>query len=134
VKARARPARRWRGPCDCLGFVTAETAVALPALMLVLAGVLTVAHGAAVQMAAQDAAALGARAAARGDADAQVRRLAGAVAPRGATVVVQRSTGLVRVRVRVAVLPRGGVAGMLGDFEVSAEAVAADDAAAGAPP
>ncbi len=126
-RTRSRPGRR-----GCGGFVTAETAVVLPALMLVLATVLTVAHGAAVQMAAQDAAAMGARAAARGDLDDAVLRLARAVAPPGATVLVRRSTGLVRVRVQVAVLPRGGLLGLLGRFEVSSEAVAADEAADGA--
>ncbi len=124
---RSAPVRR-----DCEGFVTAETAVVLPALMLVLAAVLTVAHGAAVQMAAQDAAAVGARAAARGDPDDAVLRMAGAAAPPGATVLVRRAAGLVRVRVQVAVLPRGGVLGLLGPFEVSSEAISADEAADGA--
>ena len=131
MTARLRRTRSVPVRSDCEGFVTAETAVVLPALLLVLAVVLTVAHGAAVQMAAQDAAALGARAAARGDPDDAVLRTAGAAAPSGATVLVRRGSGLVRVRVQVAVLPGGGVLGLLGRFEVSAEAIAADEAADG---
>ncbi len=124
--------RRTRG--DSSGFVTAETAVVLPALVLVLAAVLLVVHGASVQMTAQDAAALGARAAARGESDAEVHRLAAMVAPAGATVVVSRAAGLVRVRVSAEVLPRGAAPGLLGSFGVSAEAVAADESAAGGRP
>jgi hypothetical protein len=127
-----RGARRPGGTTADAGFVTAETAVVLPALLTVLAAVLMLAHGAALQMAAQDAAALGARAAARGEADEVVQRLAVQVAPPGATVVVGRTVGLVRVRVSVAVLPRGSGPGLLGAFEVTSEAVAADESAAGA--
>jgi hypothetical protein len=112
---------------DSSGFVTAETAVVLPALILVLAVALTLGHAAAVRMTAQDAAAIGARAAARGDGDELVRRLVAAVAPAGADVVVTRADGLVRVQVSAAVLPPATVGRLVGALHVSSEAVAADE-------
>ena len=122
----ARPGwlRRGRGSA---GFVTAETAVVLPALMLVMAVVLTLARAAAIDSAAQDAAAVAARAAARGEPDDAVRRLATRFAPNSATVSVTRGGGVVRVSVRVPVLPRGAAARLLPGFEVTAESVAADE-------
>jgi hypothetical protein len=83
------------------GYATAEAAVALPALVVVLGlalGALVTVIG---QLRCVDAARAGARVAARGDADAEARRAAGAVAPRGARVDVEHLGGDVRVTVRV---------------------------------
>lgn len=94
VSARAKVRRRERG------MVTAELAVAIPAVVLVLALCL-VAVGAAVdQIRCVDAARLAVRAAARGDSAAHVRALAVEAAPAGATVDVSAQAGAVRVSVQ----------------------------------
>lgn len=71
------------------GMVTAEFAVALPALVLVLALALGALGLALDQVRCVDAARAGARAAARGDDVVAVRAEAGRVAPQGSTVVVR---------------------------------------------
>ncbi|GAA5030793.1 hypothetical protein GCM10023258_28360 [Terrabacter aeriphilus] len=82
------------------GMVTAELAVAIPGVVLVLALCL-VAVGAAVdQIRCVDAARLAVRAAARGDTAAHVRALAVEAAPVGATVEVSARAGAVRVSVQ----------------------------------
>ena len=75
----------------------------------------------AAQIRCVDAARAGARAAARSETPADVRRVARASAPRGAEVSVWRSAGMVRVRVTV-VPPRF-------PLTLSAEAAALDEAA-----
>ena len=75
----------------------------------------------AAQIRCVDAARAGARAAARSETAADVRRVARASAPRGAEVSVWRSAGMVRVRVTV-VPPRF-------PLTLSAEAAALDEAA-----
>ncbi|MFW6692932.1 TadE family type IV pilus minor pilin [Streptomyces sp. MAR4 CNX-425] len=82
--------------------VTAEAAVALPALVLLALGLIWAIMAAAAQIQCVDAARAGARAAARGEPAAGVRGAALAAAPRGATVSVGRDGDLVRVRVRAA--------------------------------
>lgn len=114
------------------GYVTAETAVVLPALVLVLVAVLALARVAAVQSVAQDGAALGARSAARGETDAAVRIAAHRVAPADADVVVERSGGLVTVVVRVPVALPGPLGRAIGTVSVSAASVAADETVAAA--
>lgn len=109
------------------GYVTAETAVVLPALVLVLLAVLALARLASVQSVAQDGAALGARSAARGESDAAVRAAAHRVAPADADVLVERSAGLVTVVVRVPVAVPGVLGRSLGAVSVSAASVAADE-------
>jgi hypothetical protein len=73
------------------GSVTAELAIGLPAVVLLLVALLTVASAAIAQTRCTDAARAGARAAALGEADGEVtttaRRLAGA----DATVAVSRA-------------------------------------------
>lgn len=71
------------------GMATAEFAVALPAIVLVLALAVTVVGAALDQVRCVDAARAGARAAARGDTQAAVVALARDLAPGGATVQVQ---------------------------------------------
>jgi len=103
------------------GMVTAETAVVLPVLLLVLAGavaavVVVGAHGRVV-----DAAREGARAAARGEDVAAVGAIAGRAAPHGAVTDVSAGGDEVRVTVTARVAPLGPVPLRI---TVSAEAVA----------
>lgn len=124
MAVRGRAARSDRGS------VTAETAVALPALMLLVGVLLGLTRALALELAEQDAARVGARSAARGDPPATVRRLATAVAPRGARVSVVHDGALVRVRVEsVLGVASGALAGLLPAVTLSAESVAADESA-----
>ncbi|MFE0463229.1 TadE family type IV pilus minor pilin [Kitasatospora sp. NPDC058965] len=101
--------------------MTAETAVVLPTLVLLMAmliwGVLT----AAAQLRCIDAARVAARAAARGDGNAV--DLAQAVAPPGAAVEVVASADTVRVQVAANSPGLGRLAPVL-SLRVSADAVA----------
>lgn len=101
-----RSARRG-DPAD-RGSVTAEFAVALPAVLLLLAVLLGGIRLGGLQLLAQDAAADAARALGRGEGDAAVRsRLAG-VLP-GASLAVDRGGDLVCVHVGV---PPAGLAAL----------------------
>jgi Flp pilus assembly protein TadG len=111
------------------GFVTAETAVVLPVLVVVTLCLLALVHAAGLRTVAQDAAAMGARTAARGEADARVRAAAARVAPAGGTVTVRRAGGLVIVDVRVDAGPAGPLGRLLGAWTVGARSVAADESA-----
>ena len=99
--------------------VTAELAMALPVLVLVLAGCLTALMVGVAQLRCVDAAALGARAAARGDPLATVRELAVSAAPSGASVDVRTDGATARVRVSTTL----GGWGIAPVWPVSAEAV-----------
>lgn len=102
--------------------VTAEAAVVLPVLMLVLAAALAAVAVVTAQMRCTDAAREGARAAARGESDAAVREIAASSAPEGSAVSIGRDTDTVTVRVDASV----GMLGSLGpSMRVSAEATAA---------
>lgn len=105
------------------GSATAETAVALPALLVVLAGALTVLSAVSAQLRCVDAARLAARSAARGDSEEATVRAAREVSP-AAVVTVRREGDLVRVRVELGVGPLPGSAGPL---TVAAEAAAMDE-------
>lgn len=87
------------GPRGHTGSVTAELALGLVTVLLVLGAVLAVGVVAAAQVRCVDAAGAGARAAARGDDPAAVRRLAAHLAGDGARVVTTRDGDLVRVSV-----------------------------------
>lgn len=102
--------------------VTAETAVVLPVLLLVLVCAVAAVTVVGAQLRCVDAAREGARAAARGESDAVVAELAGEVAPDGAVTAVQRLGDRVRVTVRAEVAPLGPLPLRT---RVSAEAVAA---------
>ncbi|MCB7135254.1 TadE family type IV pilus minor pilin [Cellulosimicrobium marinum] len=93
-----RPGTRRRATSE-RGAVTAELAVALPAVVLVLAGVLAVSAASGAQMRSADAARAGARAAAIGEEDAVVRATAEHVAGDGTLVVVHRDDPWVEVSV-----------------------------------
>ncbi|MFF4356368.1 TadE family type IV pilus minor pilin [Streptomyces sp. NPDC001604] len=102
------------------GFVTAESAMVLPVLVMfamALVGALLVV---AAQIQCVDAARTGARAAARQDPGDKVVRMAREAAPRGARVTVDREGD----QVRVVVVARPPLLRGL-PFEVREEAVAA---------
>ena len=106
------------------GYVTAETAVVLPALLVVLAMAVWVLAAVGAQLRCTDAAGVAARSAARGDAPAQVRSAGERVAP-GAAVDVRVGPQTVEVVVRTEVRPLGGVLSGLPGLAVSGRAVAA---------
>ncbi len=132
---RAAAAARRRGPRrDDRGSATAELSVSLPSLVAVLVLALQVLLGVAAQLRCVDAAAVAARAAARGEPDAVVVAAARSVAPSGASVAVDRADGQVRVRVVAQVRPFGSALVSLPSLDVSGRATAADEAAVGAGP
>ena len=112
-----RSARRGDG-----GFVTAETAVVLPALVLLAAMLIWGVLAAAAQITCVDAARIGARAAARGETDAV--ELARAAAPPGARVRLAVAADTVRVDVDAPCAGPGRLGGLLA-VRVGAMAVAA---------
>ncbi len=114
------------------GSVTAEAAMVLPVLLIVLAMALWVLAAVSAQLRCTDAAGVGARAAARGDAPAAVVAAARTVAPAGASVQVQPEQRVVQVVVRVEVRPLGGALRALPGFQVSGRAVAAREDRVGA--
>lgn len=116
-----RPAGRSRER----GSVTAETAVLLPVLLVVLGAALGVLACVAAQLRCVDAARGAARAAARGDGEAVVRATGQRLAPPGARVVVTTGGDTVQVAVTAQVRPFGRLLGLLPPVEVSGRAVAA---------
>jgi len=95
------------GACDA-GYVTAETAIVLPVLALLLAVALWSIAVAGAQLRCVDAARDGARAAARGEADTAVVAAAQAAAPPGADVMVSHAGARIIVVVRARVGPASG--------------------------
>lgn len=93
------------------GTVTAEIAVALPALALILALSLGSVAAAAAQVACTDSARVGARALARGDDPHTARELAQQTAPTEATIVLSTDPEHAQVEVHAPVqlgpLPSG---------------------------
>lgn len=109
------------------GFVTAESAMVLPVLVLVALALLWGLFAMAVRIQCLDAARTGARAAARQDPDQAVVAAARQVAPRGAAVTVSREVGQVRVTVVARPpVPLGGLS-----FELREEAVASAEETVG---
>jgi Flp pilus assembly protein TadG len=94
---------------DERGMVTAETAVVLPVLLLVLAGAVAAVTVVGAQLRCVDAAREAARAAARGEAAAAVSRIAAQTAPPGAVTTVAVAGDDVRVTVSAEVAPLGPV-------------------------
>ena len=90
------------------GSVTAETAAALPALMVVLGAGLWAVAAVEARLECVDAARAGARAASRGESLERVRGGVLSVAPPGAVVTVARSAEVTRVEVSANVKPRWG--------------------------
>lgn len=104
--------------------VTAEMAVVLPVLVLVLVAALGGIAVVTAQLRCTDAAREGARAAARGESEAAVREIAGSSAPDGAAISVTLGAehAVVRVSGSVPLIPGVGPA-----LAVSAEATAATE-------
>lgn len=120
--------RRTPGGGDA-GYVTAETAVVVPSLVLLVGMLLWGLTAAAGLIQCVDGARAGARAAARGEPPSAVREAARSAAPPGAAVELAREGDLVRVRVEA----RSAGPGPLG-LPLDAEAVAlAEDTVAGTP-
>jgi hypothetical protein len=110
--------------------VTAETAVLLPVLVVVLAAAVFVLACVGAQLKCVDAARSGARAAARGEPAATVTRTAERLAPADARVVVGAGgrlggTATVEVVVQAQVRPFGGALRAVPAVRVAARAVAA---------
>jgi Flp pilus assembly protein TadG len=87
--------------------VTAETAVVLPVLLVVLAATVAAVVVVGSQLRCVDAAREGARSAARGETVAVVTELAGRAAPDGARTTVVDIAGTVTVSVTATVQPLG---------------------------
>ncbi|MEU4200861.1 TadE family type IV pilus minor pilin [Streptomyces sp. NPDC045470] len=84
------------------GYVTAETALVIPALVLFTGLLLWGLVAACAQIQCVDAARAGARAAARSEPPSAVGAVAREAAPHGARVALERRGDLVRVRVEAA--------------------------------
>lgn len=108
------------------GQVTAETAVVIPSLVLLLGMLLWGLMSAATLIQCVDGARAGARAAARGEPRAAVVDAARSAAPGGAAVEVAREGELIRVRVRA-----GSPGPALLELPLSAVAVAMTEPTAG---
>jgi Flp pilus assembly protein TadG len=106
------------------GSVTAETAVVLPALVLVLAIGIWVVGLVGAQLRCVDAAGAGARAAARGEAPAEVVARVRAAVGAEATVEVERRGDTVVVSVSVRREPGGVLGTLLPAHRVDADATA----------
>jgi Flp pilus assembly protein TadG len=103
------------------GMATAELAVVLPTLVLVIAAAVTMVSVVLAQLRCVDAAREAARSAARGEPVAVVRSVARRAAPAGASVEI----GSGAEEVRVTVSSRAGrVGGLLPAIRVSASSVA----------
>ncbi|MDI5969765.1 TadE family type IV pilus minor pilin [Streptomyces sp. SL13] len=120
-----RARRAGRGGTDA-GYVTAETAVVLPVLVVFTAMLLWGLQAATAQIRCVDAARAGARSAARSEPASVAVAAASAAAPSGALVTVRRGGDLVWVRVRARSLGPGGLARLL-SVTVGAEAAALDE-------
>jgi Flp pilus assembly protein TadG len=111
--------------------VTAETAVVLPVLLVVLAAAVAAVTVVGGQLRCVDAAREGARAAARGEPAAVVTGLVRRAAPGGATVSIAEDGDEVRVTVTAVVAPLGPVPL---DVTLESEAVALREPGAPEPP
>ncbi|MFD9353813.1 TadE family type IV pilus minor pilin [Streptomyces sp. NPDC060031] len=121
--------RGMRGRSDDRGYVTAEAALVIPALVLFAALLVWALMAAAGQIRCVDAARAGARAAARSEPAEVVVAAAGAAAPPGAKVEVERTGDLWRVRVAA---PAPGPAAL--PVRLGAQAVALAEDSVGPPP
>ena len=111
--------------------VTAETAVVLPVLLLVLAGAVAAIIAVGAQLRCIDAAREGARSAARGDPTATVTAVVSRVAPAGAVIGVRGGGDQIEVTVSVQVRPLGALPISV---RVSASATARREPGGAAPP
>ncbi|RKQ37050.1 TadE family type IV pilus minor pilin [Kocuria tytonis] len=112
------------------GAVTVETAVIMPALVLLLAVLLAAAAAGMTTVRFEEAARASARAAARGENTAVVERTAREIAGDGASVVVGAAAGRVTVAVSG---PAPGILGRWSDWRLDADASAAVESPPGGP-
>jgi len=107
--------------------VTAEAALTLPALVLVLGMMLWAVAAVTGQLRCVDAARSAARAIARGESVAAAVAAAHRLAPNGAEVRVRQDGDLVRVEVAAEMGGDGGVGKLLPDLVVSGDAAVATE-------
>lgn len=112
------------------GAVTVETAVIMPALVLLLAVLLAAAAAGMTAVRYEEAARASARAAARGENTAVVERTAREIAGESASVVVGAAAGRVTVAVSG---PAPGILGQWSGWRLDADASAAVESIAVAP-
>ncbi len=112
---------------DQAGAVTAETAVALPVIVLFALSMAWLVGIGAVQIRAIDAARETARAVARGDGAGEAVSLGRRVAGEGSAVEVEESGEIVVVTVTSPVSGPAGLFGAWSGFRVRAQAVAAQE-------
>jgi hypothetical protein len=128
-----RAVRIWRAPRQDegrdAGTATAEMAVVLPALAVVLVFALWSVAAVTAQLRCVDAALVAARALARGESSDQSVAVARAAAPKGARIVVSRSDDLVVVEVHAGVRLPGPWSGALPGLSLAGRAVAAVEGA-----
>jgi hypothetical protein len=124
---RACPVFRARRPDD--GYVTAEAAVILPALVVLLGAALWAIAVASAQVRCVDAARDGARAAARGEPGSAVVAAAKLAGPPGCDVEVSHEGDRVMVAVRARVGPASGALAAIPAPEAEATAVAVSEGA-----
>ena len=109
------------------GMVTAELAVAFPALVLAALLATTGVQVVVTQLRCLDAAGVAARLSARGEPSGEVNATAAAAAPTGASLAIRREGLLVRAQVGVQVHALG-LGALLPGFTVSASAVSLAEA------
>ncbi|MGI9156293.1 MAG: TadE family type IV pilus minor pilin [Marmoricola sp.] len=107
--------------------MTAETAVVLPIMLVLVLGLVWVVSLAATQVRVVDAARETARAAARDDTTAQAVELGRRVAPASSRITVADEGSSVAVDVTTEVHAPGGLLGFLPGVTVSSRAVAAKE-------
>ncbi len=120
-----RPPERLHGDA---GYVTAETAIVLPVLAILVAAALWAIAVAGTQLRCIDAARDGARAAARGESETAVMVAARATAPQGASIDIARNGSRIVVTVKVRVGPTAGVLASMPAPTVGASAVVKSEA------
>jgi hypothetical protein len=125
--SRGRPARD-------AGYATAELALTLPVLVLVVLAGLWAVSAVSLKAACAEAVRLGARAAARGEPADVVRDVVRHELPAGAAVTIGGGgPRTVRVRASVRVQPAGALAGLLPSLSVSSTAEAPTETVPAAP-
>ncbi|MEU2154493.1 TadE family type IV pilus minor pilin [Streptomyces sp. NPDC019396] len=112
------------------GAVTAEAALAVPALVFLAMALLWALMAAAAQIQCVDAARAGARAAARSEPRGAALAAARSAAPPGAEVLIGREGDLWRVRVKA---PAPGPGSLMLDLTAQAAALAEDSVGEEAP-
>jgi Flp pilus assembly protein TadG len=127
-----RSRRHLRGRDE--GSVTAELALTLPTLAIVLVIGIWLQSAVALRAQCLDAARAGARAAARGDADSTIRSQLATTLPRGAAVAITHAGRQVTVSVETQVTVPGGIGSLVSSPRVAATATGTIEATADATP